>query len=834
MKAFAKKLKNIYLLSFGIPFLGILGIFIVRGIYPFGTSSFMFSDMYHQYVPFLTEFARKLREGESLAYSWYVGLGSDFTSVYAYYLASPVYWLSALCPPSLLIEYMTFFCVIKIGLCGMTFAFYVSRRFQTKDLRIVWFSVFYAMSGFITAYNWNHMWLDCLWLAPLVILGLEELVKNGRYRLYCISLCASIYTNYYLSIMLCIFLVLYFLLQLFTNGLSFRKKLQAVFRFGIFSLLAGGMAGALLFPVMSAMHVTEFHDISFPKKLKVYFNILEVLARHVAMLPTERGLDHWPNIYCGVLVFVLVPVYFFHKKIPLKQRIGRFLLLTVMLFSFSVNMADFVWHGLNYPDSLPARQSFLYIFVILSMCFEAVYRNAENSDERRIFGAFCGFLLLAACGLFVTTDGLTVWVMTCTWIFLAGYLLLNMVFSRYFRKRFRGKETFRKLTVYGKWAILVLVTAEAVLNMEHTSILTVQREYYVSRTAEYRELAAGIAGQDDGIYRFESREQMTKNDGTLAHYPSASVFSSTVNGSVKDYYQALGMGGSKVSYYYKGATPFVSALLGVKYTFAREELTDTALYEFVDRSGDTYVYRNRYALTLGFALTRELAEDLDAAFENAGNAIVLQNHIAKRLCGESLFSGISGRETETDGSCIRVSVEADGHLYGLVLQKPEGEFVLTRGEETTELKGTDDYLLDLGYFNAGEQFTLAVEEEESISVRLYRLHTEVLAETLAVLGEQPFLADMRMENELTGKVEAKEDGLLILSVPAEPGWSVYVDDVETEYEKFWDAMIAVPVTQGQHTVRLQYTVRGLWQGIFCSLTCLLLFVGIVVRDRKWK
>lgn len=834
MKAFAKKLKNIYLLSFCIPLFGILGIFIVRGIYPFGTRSFMFSDMYHQYVPFLTEFARKLREGESIAYSWYVGLGSDFTSIYAYYLASPVYWLAALCPQSLLIEYMTFFCVVKIGLCGAAFAFYLSRRFQTKDLRIVWFSVFYAMSGFIAAYNWNHMWLDCLWLAPLVILGLEELVKNGRYKLYCISLCASIFTNYYLSIMLCIFLVLYFLLQLFTNGLTFRKKLQAVLRFGVFSLLAGGMAGVLLFPVMSAMHVTEFHDISFPKKLKVYFNLLEVLARHVAMLPTERGLDHWPNIYCGVLAFVLVPIYFFHKKIPLKQKIGRFLLLAVMLFGFSVNMADFVWHGLNYPDSLPARQSFLYIFVILSMCFEAVYRNAENSSGRRIVGAFCGFLLLAACGLFVTTDGLTVEVMACTWIFLAGYLVLHMVFSRHFRKRFRGKEALKKLTVYGKWAILVLVAAEAILNMEDTSIRTVQREYYVNRAAEYRELADSIAEQDDGIYRFESANQMTKNDGTLAHYPSASVFSSTINGSVKDYYKAFGMGGNKVSYYYRGATPFVGALLGVKYTFAGAELDDAALYEFVDRSGDTYVYRNRYALTLGFVLTRELTEDLEAAFDHAGNAMVLQNNMAKQLCGKALFSVISGRETETDGKLITVSVEEDGHLYGIVLQRPDSDFVLTRGKETTELKGGDDHLLDLGYFTAGEQFSLAAGEEESISVRLYRLHTDALAEALAVLGEQPFLADTRIENELTGTVDTKEDGILILSVPAEPGWSVYVDDAETEYEKFLDCLIAVPVTQGQHTIKLQYTVRGLWQGIMCSLICLLVFVGIVARDRKWK
>ncbi len=832
MKVIVKKLKNIYLLSFCIPFFGLLGIFIFRGIFPFGSKSFMFSDMYHQYVPFLTEFARKLREGESLGYSWYVGLGSDFTSVYAYYLASPVYWLAGLCPQSLLIEYMTFFCVIKIGLCGAAFAFYASRRFQTKDIQIVWFSVFYALSGFVAAYNWNHMWLDCLWLAPFVILGLEELVKNGRYKMYCISLCASIFTNYYLSIMLCIFLVLYFVMLLFTNGLSFGKKVRAVFQFGVFSLLAGGMAGVLLIPVMNAMHVTEFHDISFPKKFTVYFNVLEVLARHVAMLPTERGLDHWPNIYCGVLAFVLVPVYFFHKKIPWKQKLGRFLLLAVLLFGFSVNMVDFVWHGFNYPDSLPARQSFLYIFVILTMCYEAVYRNEENRGSRRIAGVLCGVLLLAACGLFVTTDGLTVEVMTCTWIFLAGYLLLYVIFGIYFRKRLQGKESLKKLACYGKWAVLALAAAEAIINMEDTSIRTVERAAYLERAAEYRALTAAVAAEDSGIYRFESVDQMTKNDGTLSRYPSVSVFSSTVNGSVKDYYKALGMGGNKVSYYGRGATPFASALLGVKYTFSEKELTDASLYEFIDRSGDTYVYRNRYVLTLGFVLSRELTEELEAVREHAANGIVLQNAMAKRLCKKALFASISGRETETNGSHIKVTAEADGHLYGVVLRKPEEDFVLTRGGETTELKGSDEYLLDLGYFSAGEQFTLEAGEDESISIRIYRLDMDVLAEVLALLGEQPFDADTRIENVLTGTVSAKEDGLLILSVPAEPGWSVYVDGTETTYEKFADAMIAVPVTQGQHTVRLHYTARGVWQGLLLSLVCLLLFIQIVARDRK--
>lgn len=265
MKPFFKKFKNIYLLSFLIPVLGMLGIFINRGIFPFGRNSFMFSDMYHQYVPFLMEFVRKLHEGESLAFSWFVGLGSNFVQIFAYYLASPINWLAVLCPSDYLIEFMTYFIVIKIGLCGVTFAYYLRKRFDTKDLRIVWFSVFYAMSGFIAAYNWNHMWLDVILLAPLVILGLEELVKKGKFRLYTLTLCLSIFSNYYLSLLLCLFLVLYFIMQLFTNGLSIKQKLRAVLQFGLFSALAGGMAGVLLVPVMDAMMGSDFSGGSFPK-----------------------------------------------------------------------------------------------------------------------------------------------------------------------------------------------------------------------------------------------------------------------------------------------------------------------------------------------------------------------------------------------------------------------------------------------------------------------------------------------------------------------------------------------------------------------------------------
>ena len=95
-----KQSRIMYLCAFGLPVLISILICICRGVYPFGRNCILHIDMYHQYEPFFTEFLDKLRNGSSLMYSYRLGLGSDFISLFAYYLASPLNWLVVLCPSS--------------------------------------------------------------------------------------------------------------------------------------------------------------------------------------------------------------------------------------------------------------------------------------------------------------------------------------------------------------------------------------------------------------------------------------------------------------------------------------------------------------------------------------------------------------------------------------------------------------------------------------------------------------------------------------------------------------------------------------------------------------
>ena len=118
------------LLAFGIPFVAGIIILACFGIYPFGTNCILHIDMYHQYCPFFMELQEKLTSGGSLLYSWNLGLGSDFVSLYAYYLASPLNWLLILCPKAFVIEFMTLITVVKIGLAGLFMYWFLKEHFR--------------------------------------------------------------------------------------------------------------------------------------------------------------------------------------------------------------------------------------------------------------------------------------------------------------------------------------------------------------------------------------------------------------------------------------------------------------------------------------------------------------------------------------------------------------------------------------------------------------------------------------------------------------------------------------------------------------------------------
>lgn len=786
----------------------------------------MFSDMYHQYMPFFSELLHKVRGGENLNFSLQVGIGSNFLALFGYYLASPFHIFSLLVPENHLMEFMSYLIVIKIGLAGLTAYLYLRHR-HPRSAEGEWgallFSCFYALSGFMAAYNYNIMWVDCVVLLPLIVLGLERLVREGRWGMYCGMLALSIFTNFYLSIMICIFLVLYFIMLLVTE----KNRMRSMIYFGYSSLLAGGMAAMLLIPEVCAILETDFGDMNFPKKVESYFSVLDMLARHCVCVYTERGLAHWPNIYCGSAVLMLIPMYILNQKISVREKFCRLALAGFLLLSFGTNILDFIWHGLNYPDSLPARQSFIYIFLVLTMCYDA-WSHVREAEERQIlYGYLCAVGFFLFCEKFIDHEDFETGVKILTLVFVSVYgVLLHL-----YRTRTSGR-IYRVLAV----AAMVTVIGECTVNTYVTSVGTVSRSDYLGQQEDYRSLYELTRRQRDGIYRLEKFTRKTKNDGTLTGYPTASVFSSTMNSYVMDLYRQWGMRHSKVYYGFDGATALTSALLNVDYMFGESEKYENGLYTLEAQSGEIYLYRCNAVLPFGYVAP--VGYDLPEGYKD--NGIRVQNEMISELgIQKPLFIQVNRKQSGDD---IEFTSSEGGYYYAMLTASGTGKVDYVGGSTETEkfkdLKNGS--VLYLGYLEKDQTVTLTngdeADETPKISANVYRMDEEVLEEALAMLSARHMENAVWDNDVLKGNLTLREAGRMILSLPYEEGWTIWINGEEEEGVLFGGCLMAFDLEPGEYAFEMKYVPKGSGAGLAVSAVSILLFTALTAgsyfRNRR--
>ncbi len=800
------------LIAFFVPIVIMIIIFIQRGIFPFGNESFLRTDMYHQYAPFFSEFQYKLKNGGSLLYSWDIGMGVNFSALYAYYLASPMNWLIVLCPKAFVIEFMTYMIVFKTGLSGLSFAWYLKKKCGTDTIGVGFFGIFYALSGYMAAYSWNIMWLDCILLFPLIMMGLERLVKEGKSFLYCVTLGLSILSNYYISIMICIFMVIYFFaLLIMEDTMNMKKLASAGVRFTIFSLLAGALAAFVLLPEISILKSTASGSSNFPKTVTSYFSIFDMIARHIACVETENGLDHWPNIYCGVAVLMFFLLYLACKKVSVKEKSVYCGMLLIFFASFSVNVLNFIWHGFHYPNSLPARQSFIYIFLMLFICFRA-FQHLEETPKKHIAMAFWGsicFVLLAE--KLVEQEHFHFSVYYVAILFLAMYAGLVYLFKN-------GKRELAAILALG------LVAIESAVNMTVTSITYTSREAYVSDNEDVCNLMSVLEPAED-FYRVEKKTRKTKNDGAWMNFPSVSLFSSTANADLTKFFKRVGCEGSTNAYSITGSTPLVDSLLSIKYALYSDEVANTDLYAYMKESGSTYLYENLYTLPLGIVLPTDIDEDWQYTMNNPAE---VQNDLCKVMGVDDALVWV---DSSTSGSKCTFTPDMPGEYYAYVTNKKVKTVKAELPGESKTFKNVDrGYLLELGRLLDGNEVKLISEtENQDLNVEIYRFSDRVMIDLYEKMNEHPLRLTSWTDTVLEGTVNSETSGVLFLSIPYERGWTVTVDGKEAETEKIFDAFLSVPIPAGEHEIRLEYFPGGLLPGLIISGSAVvilaLLYIG---------
>lgn len=820
-----KSQKWCFILAFFIPIAVIMVGFIRNGVYPFGDHGILIIDSAHQYLPFFTELLRKLREGESLLYTFHGGMGINFWGLIAYYLSSPLNILLLLFKEDFVMEAMAMLILLKIGLSGGFFAFYLSRKSKKSNLTVVACSIMFALSNFMIGYYFNIMWLDSIMLLPLIMMGIEKIAAGKSGRLYGGVLALVLFCNYYIGFMICIFSCCYFVIQFIIGK---KQKVSEFFKkcisFGGYSLLAGAMAGIMLVPAFRSLSISQSMtdpDV-FPKTIKVYTSWLKLFSQHFMMLEPINISDEQGdlNVYFGVAVILLVILYALDKKIHLRERIVKILFCVFLFLSFNINILNFIWHDFHVQNGLPNRFAFLYIGMLVTMIFDVCQDIKSISIKRVGIAAFLSIGIGEISSFFRIGDH-HYYVYVLTLIFLCLYTILFFLYRVIDMKKF-----------YFQLAFFVLVVIELSVNGIYGTIQngTIGRSAYLNDKNNFKELLSKT--NDDTFYRSEMDDTLIRNEIMYQGGNGIVMFSSTVPGDMIHFIRKLGMEGRTNKSGYPGATKLVNDMLGIRYVVSKTNTDILFGLPKVDEEENLSLYKNETALSLGYMVNRNIKE---WNIDEKSHTQVQDDFIELATGQKGIYQRAHSYEITETGSLVFTILPGE-HLY-LDLEDEVEKVTINAPTYKREYDKYTDHLYDLGSYDQVTDVTVEFEveegNEEKISMATYGYQEKEYDRVIEALSKNQMEIISQEADRVQGKIQVDKAGTLLLTVPYEDGWKIVVDGKEVEKYPVGKALIGIDLEAGNHQIEMKFTPEGLYLGSALSVTGVVCFLLFVLFERKF-
>ncbi len=819
------------------------------GLYPFGGKTISWCDMNQQVIPLLMSFQEIAKGNASMFLNLQNAGGMDFWGVFFFFLASPFTSLTLLVPKGDLYQFMNVLVVLKMAMAAFTAsAFFQGALRHLNCIQVSCLSVMYACSGFTMLFYQNIVWLDVVYLFPLLMAGFFRLCRREKPLLFFLSVTAIIVVNYYLSAMVLLWLLL------------------AGAAFAVFAISWARSKRVLLLMALSVTLALLVTGVVWMPSFQEYLNSARTVDLFTSLssgsfaAPLQTTL---PLLLCTALVVAAV-VLFFAGHSRSHWNWCQFVLLLLLVLPLLVDPINRMWHLGSY-QAFPGR--FAYIAVLLGLLVsgwhleesERLHLHSQKPIRTSPAWLFVTVAAVALCvwiGVTIRTDpalynAATIYVRTL-WgdnnslllcgIFaacaLVGYLLLFLLF----RARKLARPIFCVL-------LCVLTVTEAAL---HANI-------YMAAAGSDGKLYHNVTDlegriQDNSLYRLKMDDKYFDANipGGLG-YPSLSHYTSLTNGNYLNAAKWLGYSSYWMEVESSGGTALTDALLAQKYSVALRgtEAGRPVLYQ----NGDYSIVRQPYTLPFGvmtkslgtplsdrdrFDIQEELYHDV---LGGTGTLFTRYSPMDKmgvqiaRQDGMTHITGAGGRLVYS------IPVKRKTILYFDCFDKATSElsrptydaFRVTVNGRTIKWsypENSTNGILELGTFEAGQVVDVVLDVQHDVSCTSFGvvgLDTDRLSAALA----QAETADLRQEmNTLTGTVQSKQGGWLLVPVTATDGYSATVNGVAAQTDVAFGTFLTVRVPAGTSTVRISFTPPGFWPGLACTGIGILLAVLFLIGLRR--
>lgn len=764
-----KTQKSLHIQAFWTALLVAVAIFLPFVIYNGGYFIFI-GDFNAQQIPFYKQVHRAIREG-NVNWSWTTDLGANFLASYSFYnVTSPFFWLTLPFPTDFVPHLMAPLLCLKHGCAALTSYFWFKRFVRDQQYALL-ASVMYAFSGFMFFNIFFNHFHEVAVFFPLMLIGMEELVKNNRRGLFAAAVAINAIVNYWFFIGSAVFCVLYFFLRCFDKsfGASFKKFCWVGFE----AILGIALSAVTLLPsvlaIMGNPRTTAdnllngwnfwlyWHEERYPAILGSFLFPPHVPSRPV-LFPNHgakwASLSGWFPLFgaAGTIAYLASS-----QKSWLKKA------LWVCLFVALVP-------GLNslfvlFNNSYYARWFYALTLLMALATVLAMEKRSIRFEKGLCWAAAVTVGMVLAIGLTpvhkdgewslgLHSDAVTFWLYAL--MALACLVGLALLF-----RRFGDSPRLPKAALAVFCAVSVLfgwIYFTDAKNYKSTDDFHIKNAINGGDTVEF---------PSDGNFVRTDYYDATENLGMYWNTPTIQAFHSIVPVSIMEFYPEVGVT-RDVSSYPETKLYALRSFLSARWLVTETRDGDEAPmpgYSYIGTYGDYHLFENDNHVPMGFTfehfITREEFDD-----------------------------------TPKDYRCRLL-------MKGLML---EDEQIETYSHLLSPLPdwAADDLTEDAFRADCADR-----RREAS-----YQFTTD--------------------NDGFTCKIMLQKDNLVFFSVPYEKGWTATVNGRPAQIIKADIGFMAVEADAGDNTVRFTYRAPGLKIGASVSGVSLLLFLGYVFLARRLR
>ncbi len=835
----------------------------IAKITPFGENSILKSDLYKQYAEFLAYYKDVLTGKGSLFMSWNMGMGNNFYTTFAYYLVSPLNLLVVFFSKENINTFIIITTLLKLILIYNSMIAFLEYRFKNKSRSAILFALAYTFSTYTIQYLFHIMWLDAIYMLPLMCIGIEKYLKNNKISTFIIISALNMLFNYYLGFITILFSGIYFIVRLVEQeNITLKSKIIKFTVFVIGCIISFGISMILFLPSFMQVKGTmklqnrlvEIHK----KEFLNYFNI--IFNNHNQELEQQSGL-----IFSSTLTLILLPLYFTNKNISKKSKILSALLIIFMALPVISPILNKIWHGMTTPNCFYYRYAFCLIFYINMIAYQE-YINRDKISKKSLLIETAVFLLILLGEIILINHG--------TWknknlqinsVIISSIVVISTIILLFLQKSDKIRNKISKHII--KSITIVIFVIDIGISMHSYNTTNPDNYFTLKSVHNYDNVINRILPSETD--RHQERIIFNPDDNSFNlsmkyDYSSIDYFTSSRNRTTLRNMYSLGYNVQRETALWITSDSgdwFNYSLAGVKYIITRENLdNDNKIYgyEYRGKYGEFNIYETQNTLPFAYIVnSNQQQEEIDNPFyEQTKNPFEIQNNILKSIqsSDSNYIENISNEKSniiKTDKNIVKTDKEYEITYNVEALQNISIALFSNQNLELykNNKKIFKDYsniweretgIRQIVNLEKGQKYTFKITQKiekydsNNDNIKIYVLNNHKIEKTIEY-AKKVQTQKVTLEKDIV-KINIKSDNeaYLTFQIPFDSGWRATINGQKTEIVKMNGAFLGVKLQKGNNEIKLTYIPRYFKISALLSLINLILLLIVMCLEKRRK